>query len=281
MSRQSESSSTATRRKTTRRYWRHTDSPRSWWPWGLLPLLGLAVLFLFGALVTAPIIQAEVRTEVADRFDGAGVIATDVTSDGQGVSIRAEALSKDEIYLRALARSTQCDTWAGQLTCPTAVSLKLDEPETTELAPARQEVATAVASVAPREVDDRAQNDVQSCNDGFDEILTDATVRFRTGSATIDTGNEDLLERLAQLAGACPGNLVVEGYTDSRGDADMNQALSLARAAAVRDALARLGVETDRVTAMGFGESNPIADNETADGRAKNRRIAITVNDLN
>lgn len=281
MSKESESSSATTRRKTTRRYWRRTELPRTWWPWGLLPLLGLAVLFLIGALVTAPRIQAEVRTEVADRFDAAGVMTTDVRSDGQRVSIRAEARTKEEIYLHALAKSTQCETWAGQLTCPTTVRLEMRAPETPAVTPAREPYVAPAGSSTPGDTGIRELNERQSCNDEFNRILTGTTVRFRTGSAMIDIGNEDLLEQLAQTARTCPGSLVVEGYTDSRGDAEMNQALSLARAIAVRDALAQLGVETGRVTAKGFGESNPIADNETADGRAKNRRIAITVDELN
>lgn len=116
-----------------------------------------------------------------------------------------------------------------------------------------------------------------ACNDAFNDILSNATIRFQTGSASIDAGNEALLKRLADLASSCPGTLTIEGHTDSRGDADMNEALSLARASSVRDALAALGIETGRMNAVGHGEARPIADNETAAGRASNRRIAISV----
>mgnify|MGYP002064154405 CR=1 FL=1 len=61
----------------------------------------------------------------------------------------------------------------------------------------------------------------------------------------------------------------------------MNQALSEARAQSVRDALAGMGIDAGRLSAVGFGESQPVADNSTADGRAKNRRIVITVDDPN
>lgn len=277
MSNESESSSTTTRRISNRRYWQHTDTPRSWWPWGLLPLLGLVVVFLFGALITAPTIQAEVRTQVADRFASAGVMTTDVRSDGQGVNIRAEAQAKDEVYLQALAESTRCDTWAGRLTCPTTASVSLNERQAPIVAPVVKELETSKSGSAGAELDVPAANDYQSCNDQFAEILSNTTVRFRTGSATIDSGNEDLLRQLAQLARRCPGQLAIEGHTDSQGDAFSNRALSVARAEAVRDALAQLGIESDRVTANGFGESMPIADNTTADGRAKNRRIAILI----
>jgi outer membrane protein OmpA-like peptidoglycan-associated protein len=119
----------------------------------------------------------------------------------------------------------------------------------------------------------------QQCNTDFDELLSNATIRFQTGSATIDAGNDDLLSQLADLAISCPGTLIVEGHTDNRGDAAANQSLSLARANAVRDALASRGIETDRLAAKGLGEAQPIADNDTSTGRAKNRRIAITIGD--
>lgn len=270
MSKQPESSRVTTRQESVRRYWRRAESPRGWWPWGLLPVFGLVVLFLFGALVTAPNIQAEVRTEVADRFISSGVAASVVRSDGQGISVRALAQPDDETYLHALAKSTQCDTWAGQLTCPTAVNVLLSEPRQSEAATASVDIPAVASGPAKG----------QSCNEQFSEILTRATVRFRSGSATIDQGNESLLQRLVLTARACPGQLVIDGFTDSRGAAGANQALSLARAQAVGDALIQFGIESDRVTARGFGEANPIADNETADGRAKNRRIVITTDNL-
>ncbi|MDH3374448.1 MAG: OmpA family protein [Gammaproteobacteria bacterium] len=281
MSKQSTLSSTSTRRSTTRRYWRRTDARRPWWPWGLLPLVGLVVLFLFGALVTAPHIQAEVRTQVADRYSGAGVMATDVRSDGQGISVQAVAQTRDEIYLHALAKATQCDTWAGKLTCPTTVTVSLSEPAKPPVVPAREQLAAPTSASSAEKVDVLALSDQQRCDAGFDEILSSANIRFRTGSANIDRGNEDLLRQLAELARSCPGNLVVAGHTDSRGDASTNRALSLARAAAVRDALIQLGIDTDRVTAKGYGESMPIADNETPNGRATNRRIVITTEPSN
>jgi OOP family OmpA-OmpF porin len=126
-----------------------------------------------------------------------------------------------------------------------------------------------------------ALDEQQRCDTGFDDILGSANIRFRTGSANIDRGNEGLLQQLAELARSCPGSLVVEGHTDSRGDASANRELSLARAAAVRDALIQLGIDTDRVTAKGYGESMPIADNETPNGRATNRRIVITTDESN
>ncbi len=127
----------------------------------------------------------------------------------------------------------------------------------------------------------RSLYDSQQCNMDFDEILGSYSIRFQTGSASIDSGNDELLGRLAELAQSCPGKLNVQGHTDSQGDAENNQALSLARATAVRDALVTRGIEADRIAATGYGESRPIADNSTSAGRAKNRRIAITIDEMN
>lgn len=65
----------------------------------------------------------------------------------------------------------------------------------------------------------------------------------------------------------------IEGHTDSIGTDSYNQTLSLKRANAVRDALIEKGVEANRLEAVGYGESKPIANNATKDGRAENRRV--------
>ena len=281
MSKFSKSSSATTRHTNSRRYWQRTASPRPWRPWGLLPVLGLGLLFLFGALVTAPNIQAEVRSEVADRINSSDVAATVVRGDGQGINIRAAAPIEERTYLHALAKSTQCDTWAGQLTCPTTVSVLLSEPQSAAAAPAPRPLELPSGNVVPAAKENQVTDQGPGCNDQFNEILSNTKVRFATGSATIDRGNEGLLQRLAQTARSCSGDLIVVGHTDSRGAADANQVLSLARAQAVVDALVQLGIESKHVSARGAGESNPIAENEMPEGRARNRRIEITVDQQN
>jgi outer membrane protein OmpA-like peptidoglycan-associated protein len=71
----------------------------------------------------------------------------------------------------------------------------------------------------------------------------------------------------------------VEGHTDSDGDDQANLALSVSRAEAVVDALIERGVSPDRLYAVGYGESLPIASNETKAGKQANRRIAFTLSD--
>ena len=112
-------------------------------------------------------------------------------------------------------------------------------------------------------------------------LLGQSTINFRTASAVISANSQSLLDRIADVAKGCPGDLVVEGHTDNVGDAAYNKNLSRQRAQAVVDALTKLGIDPNRLTASGFGEDRPRASNNTPAGRAQNRRIEIKVADLN
>lgn len=100
---------------------------------------------------------------------------------------------------------------------------------------------------------------------------------FPVGSSEIRPVNFSLLTGVQRVLREVPNAPVaIEGHTDSQGNDQFNQALSQRRADAVRDYLiANMGAVESRMVAIGFGESRPIANNETADGRAKNRRIDV------
>lgn len=120
-------------------------------------------------------------------------------------------------------------------------------------------------------------DDVALCERQLADLLTGARIEFATGSATLAASAGPLLDRIAGVADRCPGTLRVEGHTDSTGNPEANQALSQARAEAVLSALASRGIERDRLQAIGYGQANPVDDNATAEGRARNRRIEIHV----
>ncbi|MFK7942508.1 MAG: OmpA family protein [Paracoccaceae bacterium] len=117
----------------------------------------------------------------------------------------------------------------------------------------------------------------QGCEAEIDKALSKEQIAFLTGSAQIDDDGRALLNRLAAVAVRCLNSSVmtldIAGHTDSVGNDENNQALSEKRAEAVRAALAARGVRGDAMTARGFGETQPIESNNTADGRARNRRI--------
>jgi len=103
-------------------------------------------------------------------------------------------------------------------------------------------------------------------------------ILFASGSAQLQPGAEDKLAQVAQVLQRYPRTRVeVVGHTDSRGSTESNQTLSLRRGAAVRDVLVRDGVDAGRITARGAGETRPLATNDTATGRAMNRRVEITL----
>lgn len=103
---------------------------------------------------------------------------------------------------------------------------------------------------------------------------------FAWGSSRISPKFAEFLDELAKTLQAHPKmTVLVTGHTDNAGNAKTNETLSAARAKAVMVQLVKLGVPPDRVTAMGKGMSEPIASNDTAQGRTVNRRVDILVSE--
>ncbi|HEX3216574.1 MAG TPA: OmpA family protein, partial [Aestuariivirgaceae bacterium] len=88
----------------------------------------------------------------------------------------------------------------------------------------------------------------------------------------------ELIDQLVAVAKSCPTvKLEVDGHTDSIGSPTFNRALSERRAAFIVEALVQQGIAADRLIAVGYGETRPVASNRTAEGRARNRRIEWVV----
>jgi len=120
--------------------------------------------------------------------------------------------------------------------------------------------------------------DATVCQQLFSELLGKAKIRFESGRATIDPDSAGLLDHLVETASRCPTvNIEVAGHTDTDGDEAANQALSERRALAVVDDLVRAGLPAGRFTAVGYGSAQPVASNDTEDGKAQNRRIEFVV----
>ncbi|MEM8656547.1 MAG: OmpA family protein, partial [Pseudomonadota bacterium] len=118
------------------------------------------------------------------------------------------------------------------------------------------------------------------CEQKTDDILSENKITFLTSSADLDPRSVRSINSIAAVMLRCldGSQLQVElgGHTDSRGPTESNLELSQARADAVRDALTARGIPEDKITAVGYGESQPIADNETEEGQAANRRTSIS-----
>lgn len=110
-------------------------------------------------------------------------------------------------------------------------------------------------------------------------IVNMSDVLFDTGSYTLRPAAREKLAKISGILLAYPGlRIQVEGHTDSVGSDDFNQRLSEQRAGMVRDYLVDQMVPAGSVTARGYGKTKPIASNDTADGRQKNRRVELVVN---
>ena len=114
-----------------------------------------------------------------------------------------------------------------------------------------------------------------------DKIIITEPVYFATNKDTILKQSYEILDEVARVLVENPQIqfVRVEGHTDDRGRDEYNQKLSQRRANSVRKYLIKKGVEKDRLEAVGYGETQPIAENETAEGRAKNRRVEFTIVD--
>lgn len=101
-------------------------------------------------------------------------------------------------------------------------------------------------------------------------------LNFGTGDAVIQPDSIPQLEQVVLLLNRNPQlSLSINGHADSQGSAECNMALSLERAQAVVDALREHGIAGERLIAEGFGDTEPVADNATAEGRARNRRVEL------
>ena len=116
------------------------------------------------------------------------------------------------------------------------------------------------------------------CETKIAEILKVRKITFEPGSDTVDATSLGTLDEISEVLGNCPElRMEIAGHTDSQGRETMNEALSKSRALAVLNALRDRRVATGSFTAKGYGETKPIASNDTEEGREANRRIEITL----
>jgi outer membrane protein OmpA-like peptidoglycan-associated protein len=134
---------------------------------------------------------------------------------------------------------------------------------------------------------DRQKRDLEQVVAGKGRVVRDgdtlraslsSDVLFESGSARLQPGADAEIAQIAEILKRQPGAfLEITGHTDNRGTERHNLDLSERRAATIRDGLVRNGVDASRVRTRGEGEQAPIATNDTATGRAANRRIDVTV----
>jgi len=216
-------------------------------------------------LIKASKLEADQARLDAER---ARLLVATTTEEAQ----RAEAEKQAALQKQAEAAR------AAQLSAEEAdQARKLAETRASEAKYARLE-----AELASQQIDtlQRQLENLQLRQTESGVVVTLGDVLFASGQAQLVEGARSSLEEVVDLLQTEPDKKIrVEGHTDSRGDAEANLKLSEQRAQAVLDALVSMGVDKERISAMGMGEDFPIDSNETEEGRARNRRVDVILLD--
>lgn len=242
-------------------------------PYGLVPLVGLIALILV-ALVPFAFgeVQAVTQATAQAALEKSGATWARATASGQWVVLDGKPPSREAaVGAEEAVRRAQAGTLFGQAAPATWVISHFtwtEDPLTPgTLRPRSEDPGVAI----PPPTEEQAE----ACDATMASLLAGTRIEFSTGSAAISSGSGRALDAIATAALDCQGALRVEGHTDNVGRDVKNAALSLRRAEAVREALIARGVPAARLVAEGFGAARPLANNDTADGRARNRRIEI------
>jgi len=141
-------------------------------------------------------------------------------------------------------------------------------------------ITTEVAVVEPKStaVETKGNFSGEACRGRFEILSRTGAIYFRTNSAKVEADSAPFLRAVSEIAQRCPDlKIMISGHTDSDGDAISNQRLSEARAEAVRKHLADIGISSERLRSIGYGENRPVAANDTPRNRGLNRRIEFSV----
>jgi outer membrane protein OmpA-like peptidoglycan-associated protein len=232
--------------------------------------------------------EAEVRRR--QEADQARAAAEAAKADAERMKQEAEQASQDAVRQKqeaeqaraaALQQQQVAQAAAEQAARDRAAAVSQQRAAEAEAEKARQAAAQAEAEKAQLRGQLLSQlNSILQTRDSARGLIVNMSdVLFDTGSYTLKPGAREKLAKISGIVLAHPGlNLQIEGHTDSVGSDEMNQQLSERRADSVRDFLAQQGVPGSSISARGFGKTQPVAGNETVEGRQRNRRVELVVN---
>jgi len=202
---------------------------------------------------------------------------------------QAEAEAAKQARARRLAEAAQAQALAKAESEAAAKERALREKAQAELLAAMESAEKERALQRTQELERAKQELEGKLTDAMKEIaqvreekrgliISLSDILFDSGKATLLPGTRNKLAQLGTiLSGYADRRIIVEGHTDNVGSDAFNLQLSEARAESVRNALIEQGVSQDLITAVGYGKSKPAASNDTAQGRAQNRRVEIVV----
>ncbi|MBS9524725.1 OmpA family protein [Litoribacter ruber] len=129
-----------------------------------------------------------------------------------------------------------------------------------------------------KQLEEEVKNaEVERVGEGI-KVTFESGILFGFDSYSLTPAAQENVQELARILNEYPDTYIqVEGHTDNRGSATYNQGLSERRASSVANYLKMQGVASDRITTTGHGFDKPVADNETDEGRAKNRRVEVAI----
>jgi outer membrane protein OmpA-like peptidoglycan-associated protein len=220
--------------------------------------------------------DAEAELQRRKAADEARAQAEAARADAERLKQEAEKAAADAAKAKQEAEAARAAALADQQT-----ALEQKKAAEADAERARQAAARAEAE----KTDLRAQllnqlNSILQTQDSARGLIVQMSdVLFDTGSATLKPGAREKLAKISGILLAHTGLMLqIEGHTDSVGSDEFNQQLSERRADSVRDFLAEQGVPASSITAKGFGKTQPVASNDTAEGRQRNRRVELVVN---
>jgi outer membrane protein OmpA-like peptidoglycan-associated protein len=225
--------------------------------------------------------KAAAEREAKARADAAAEVlrrqqADEARAQAEAAKADAERMKQQAEQAAAAAAKQQREAEAAR-----AAALQQQQAAEAQAEQARQAAAQAEKEKADLRAQLLAQlNAVLQTQDTARGLIVNMSdVLFDTGKYTLKPTTREKLAKISGIVLAHPGlTLQIEGHTDSVGSDEMNQQLSERRADSVRDFLAEQGVPASAMTAKGFGKTQPIASNDTPDGRQKNRRVELVVN---
>jgi outer membrane protein OmpA-like peptidoglycan-associated protein len=185
------------------------------------------------------------------------------TAEVQRQQVLLQARSREAEMARQQAARTQKELEQAQTQLSETERTRQAAMRQEEIARLQQQIRDAETRETPRGI-----------------VLTMKDIVFEVDKAELNPGSQRTIAKIADFLKQHPDRaIVIEGFTDSTGSTGHNRQLSEARAEAVRNALVQQGIEGERITAQGFGEDYPVANNATPAGRQLNRRVEIVISD--
>jgi|HubBroStandDraft_1064217.scaffolds.fasta_scaffold55992_1 outer membrane protein OmpA-like peptidoglycan-associated protein len=197
-------------------------------------------------------------------------------------TLAKEQAQSDTASAQAAAAKAQADAAADQATSAAAVNAAQADADKARLAAEQaqqgEHQADSDKAAMRAQLSEQLNKVLETRDSARGLIVSMSDVLFDTGMFSLKPGAREKLAKVAGILIAYPTlNIQVGGYTDNVGGDDMNQKLSENRAGAVRDYLVQQGVGTNSVSAMGYGNTLPVASNDNAAGRQENRRVELVV----